>query len=103
MDRKLDAWIAENVDDEGVAMYTLPNYTSDMNESFRVVDKLLSENFRVEFLLQDELITTSISWKEEGPEKYSDLDLLNTPLPMAICLAAYKLKTGKDWNEPESN
>ena len=107
MDRKLDAWIAVNVfgyevvrekpykrlygDGVNIPYFAVKHYTSDMNEAVKVLE------------ISSMVLPGFYSFYDYC--KVEDMDgntlaLAKISQPaLAICLAAYKLKTGEDWNE----
>jgi len=104
MDRKLDAWIADNIfEGERVKVDTMltlcpeyemqpKEYTSDMNEAVKVLQKTGC------CLEVDGNAWLCNNYHEiNHPTGYSD-----NPA-MAICFAAYKLNTGEDWYVSGSN
>ena len=94
-DRNLDVWIAENIIDKAY-FHLPPEYTSDMNEAVKVLPEI---GILVDSLRFDDRFTDTPEWSvgymdsdgawEGGPKCANPA--------MAICLAAYKLKTGEDW------
>ena len=114
-DRKLDAWIAENVtdpypgytliesplwegycyiDDEDSPIYRLPEYTSDMNEAVEELRKLQLKYEDAIFHLWHDCAWFFEELDYDG--KITQIVHDDDPAK-AICLAAYKLRTGKDW------
>ena len=119
MDRKLDCWVFESVfgmslipegsPDKGgwikAAHYRDPSgreyssvngpekYTSDMNHAWKVVEKM--EELGVMTFLRN--FPDRPQCKFLGGGKAPESSYADT-MPMAICLAAYKHKTGKDWD-----
>lgn len=104
-DRKLDAWIAENIFGGG---YTtrfpdlpigdgrkIPRfYTSDMNEAVEVLESLREVHLGT---------VHPNRWACYHTDSYDaswtiDDSISSTPA-MAICLAAYRLETGEGWDE----
>jgi len=124
-DRELDRWIAENVTNEprrkvdmitdvdrwGKTIYmgftlTHPNYTSDLNEAIKVFE-WITYNYTVDEYAYNLSMGTYKEHKGRWfivREDYTDgisleedfIQSQESPA-MAICLAAYKLKTGKEW------
>jgi len=118
MSRKLDAWIAEHVmgldvwlspdlRDSGnggpiIHNYTdgedVPYYSTDIAAAWEVVDKigLFNEYYLRKKPLQD-MWTIEINHGQVG--LHEEIIEYSKSAPMAICLAAYKLKTGRNWDE----
>jgi Phage ABA sandwich domain len=101
-DRKLDQWIAENIFNielqrsiEGNPwMEVVSEFTSDMNEAVKILKKLqLSNEESIYSLWYD------YSWFVEDINLSGEVHQIahNDSPTMAICLAAYKIETGKDW------
>lgn len=111
MGRKLDRWVAENIFDikthldsfgepcvratSGYWQWNrVKKYTSDLNEAIKIAEKL---NLCLLFFDQIGLVV----YKDEN-DASNDYESLHTMLgchAYTICLAAYKLKTGCDWEE----
>jgi Phage ABA sandwich domain len=112
MSRELDTWIAINIigfdgmaiDEDGdyyvmdrskeeIYSHVLP-YSSDMNEAVKVLRELqVNDESCALHLWYD------FAWflERDGFDN-NKYQLAHSDTPaMAICLAAYKLKTGKDW------
>ena len=115
MDRKLDTWVAENVFnlevrehpvcggyeyDSGVWFDPLPNYTSDMNVSIHVLAELSAINGQhgYDFYYDGVGRWSVVMNYDQLGDTFRQLSSHKDPA-MAICLAAYKLKTGNDWRE----
>lgn len=106
-DEELDAWIGETLFDLDLtgdrrhyvdSMFSfgrspmltpVPDYTSDMNEAIKVMEKLSST-------LSLKYFAASEEWElQKGTTRFEQHE---NPA-MAICLAFYKLETGENWNE----
>ena len=100
-DIDLDMWVAENVfkcywisknrqrlqwnkDDRVVC---IPHYTSDMNEAIKVLR-----------YFHGTLSHDSVEWNVGTVFDLEKFVAYHAKPAKAICLAAYKLETGEDWN-----
>ncbi len=101
-DRNLDVWIAENV--MGLSdFYEEPNYkepryySTNIYDAWEVVEELSAEGVTVQVRQIEGMLVCNCKLF-----RYYRILICQTLVdtaPKAICLAAYKLKTGKDWED----
>ncbi len=103
---KLDKWIAENIfahlpDEVKYDIFGFPlRYSTSIAAAWGVVEYLIKTgryDLHIEVDMEEtiatfehQLTTPHVANYSEGKHKLT---------PMAICLAAYKLKTGKGWED----
>jgi hypothetical protein len=97
MSRTLDKWIAGNVfafdvGDPGI-IYKLPHYSTDITDAWKVIERLKGN------LRTIEVYNSGYSCLIAKSEDCCIETEIADTAPLAICRAAYLLKTGESWEE----